>query len=81
MKELTFLIFLIQALSIGVSVYLMILERKYCKEEKWYWGFALGVVAACELIPVLGIFMAIGACADSARCISNTIDKKIGGRK
>lgn len=63
------LLIAIQILSVCVSTYLLLLERKYCNNSDWWWKPGFWMFFVISLIPVLGIFSSIAGCADYARNI------------
>lgn len=77
MKELVILVYIIQALTIITSVYLIFLEWKYCKQEKWWYDIGVALLIALEFIPIAGILLALATCADTARNMTNTLSKRL----
>lgn len=70
-------IFLIvaQILAVCVATYLLLLERKYCRNCDWWWNIGAWIIFVTYLIPIIGILFSIAGCADCARNIVKELDK------
>lgn len=71
-------IFLIitQLLAIYTGTYLLLLERKHCKNCYWWWDTGALIMFITYLIPFVGILTSIAGCADCARNIVKELDNK-----
>lgn len=70
------IIFLIiaQIFAVGVSAYLLLLERKYCKHCDWWSDIGAWIFFIINLIPFIGLFTSIAGCVDYTRNIIDELD-------
>ncbi len=64
-----------QILAVCVSTYLLLLEKKYCKNCYWWWNIGAWIMFITYLIPIVGILTSIAGCVDCARNIIRELDK------
>ena len=77
MENIAVILFiLIHIVAIIVTVYLVNVERKYCKHCEWWSEFLAFIVIAFSFIPIFGIAIPIGFSVD---CLRNVVEQIKGG--
>lgn len=66
----------IHVMSVCVSTYLLLLEKRYCEQCKWWSDIGALSLFVISLIPFLGTMTSIIGCADYTRNIVRELDKR-----
>lgn len=66
---------IIQLFCIVCSTYLLFQERKYCKHKDWWSDIGMVIFIMFYLIPIAGIFVAVGGMLDYHRNITDELKK------
>lgn len=74
-------IIIAQILAISANMYLLFLERKYCKHLEWWSDLGAIIILAFNLIPIVGLLGSIAHCVDCARNIANEFNNVLKERE
>ena len=77
MENIAVILFIfIHIFAIIVTIHLVNVGRKYCKQCEWWSEFVAFIVIAFSFIPILGIAIPIGFSVD---CLRNVVEQLKGG--